>query len=112
MRQAIREILADVARGWAPYGVMPCEAVVEDWGCAGCRRPVVVLTYAEMRQRPGQEDPLQRLFLDECGTVREAERLALAAVEFIDRKYDEFVAIVRERREAARRAAESYAEIF
>lgn len=83
MHAETRKQLDSIARGWAVCGVLASEAEVRDFGCPGCSRPVVVVTFAERQwkpeSRPGACDGyvfLGDAYIDECCTWKEAGRLA------------------------------------
>lgn len=67
-------------RGWFSYGFCPMSAIVADWGCEGCKRPVVLVTFG------GRGD--ETLFHDEFETrAAAAERSARAVNGTITREW-------------------------
>ncbi|MCP4645820.1 MAG: hypothetical protein GY851_35570 [bacterium] len=71
MHQSIRNIIAESIRGWRRYGCQPQRAAVENWGCTGCPRWVVVLQHACI-------GGVQDVFLAEEATEPEAHAVAQA----------------------------------
>lgn len=74
------EMLRSEARQWARCGVMPCEAKVRDWGCQGCHRWVVVVTFCA---RFGQDD----LYCGEYDSRREAAAAGKRFEKVLDEEY-------------------------
>ena len=60
--------LESSVKGWSRFGFCPIKVRVENWGCQGCSRPVVVA------KNCGPRD--QDLFYGEFDDYRQAERSA------------------------------------
>lgn len=89
-RQTIKTIRAE-ATNWLKWGFLPCEAKIEDWGCPGCSRPVVVLTYGMLAYDPTtQSQYMGDRYISECWNMREAKRLAAEVERLLNRIYREW----------------------
>ena len=76
-----RRQLKSAAKGWKQsIGCLPCEATVKDWGCPGCSRWVVVVSFAA---RHGADE----FFCGEYDTRREAQHVAKLCEAQLDRAY-------------------------
>lgn len=85
--QTAKRIRAEADR-WLRYGFLPCEAKIEDWGCQGCSRPVVLLTFADLRwDAEHGYQYLGDLFLDECRDNRAAKQYAAEVNALLNRIY-------------------------
>lgn len=91
-RQTVKTIRAE-ARNWLRYGFLPCEAKIEDWGCPGCSRPVVVMTFGILAyDEKTQSQFMGDRYISECWNAREAKKLAAEVTALLNRIYREWQA--------------------
>jgi len=77
MTMAILKVIAEAITGWSHLGFCPIDASVENWGCAGCARWVVVLNSACIEGR-------ENVFLMELDNSREAGAYAQKVNDIVD----------------------------
>jgi hypothetical protein len=70
------QTIASTARGWARYGFLPSMFELRNWGCQGCARWAIVLTFS------GRGD--QDTFITECDT----HTIASAEIARLSRRLD------------------------